>query len=224
MKSQSYHIITHLLVVILLLSSCSKTADKTPPKQLQLIARYPLTSDGLDLTGLNNGMTLKNTPFENSGIYCNGIYQYSSDSNYCVALTPPINSFDFNSFSISMDFLVSEKRTQPVWVIGTGCRWLGFYLHDDGTIALLYNNADVLPTSKSYSLNQWHNANISYDGLTVSIFLDSALAASMKFGNGYVPLEYTSCGGSDTEIGVVNYSNGEVFKGYIRNLEVYTLK
>lgn len=98
----------------------------------------------------------------------------------------------------------------------------GFYLQADGTVALLYNNSNFLTTPKTYSLNEWHNAKISFDGTIVNIFLGNSLAGSLKFGNGYVELNSTTCGTSDTEIGTTNYSNGEVFKGYVRNLEVYS--
>jgi hypothetical protein len=209
-----------LVLLIVLLSNCTKTNN--PVTQSHLIANYPLISDSIDVTGINGAMTLKNTPFQNGGIYCNGIYSYSTDSNYIVAQSPSIDSLKFQSFSISMDFIVSEKRTQPVWIIGRDCRWLGFYLHDDGTIALLYNNWNFLATTKTYSLNEWHNAKISFDGTTAKIFLDNDLAASLKFGDGYVALNYGGCGTSDTEIGVTNYSNGDVLKGYVRNLLVYS--
>ena len=217
MKIKSCFIVSLAASLIVLLSNCSKTG----PEKL-LIAHYPLISDGVDLTGLNASMTLENTPFQNGGIYCNGIYVHSSNTDYCVAQSPPINSFKFESFSISMDFFASEKITQPVWIIGTSCRWLGFYLRADGTVALLYNNWDFLTTPKTYSLNEWHNAKISFDGTTVKIFLDNSLAGSLKFGNGYVQLNYGTCGTADTEIGTTNYSNGEVFKGHVRNLEVYS--
>ena len=123
-----------------------------------------------------------------------------------------------------MDFFVSERRNQPVWVIGTRCRWLGFYLREDGTIALLYNNANFLNLRTNYFFNKWQNAKISYDGTKVNIFLDNSLAGSINTGNGYVSLDYETCGPTDTEIGVTNYSNGEVFKGYIRNLKVYNIQ
>ena len=136
--------------------------------------------------------------------------------------TPAINSLNFHSFSISMDFLASESKTQPVWVIGTSCRWLGYYLENDGTVALLYNNSNFLTTKTNCSLNEWHRAKISFDGTIAKIFLDDNLAGTLKFGDGYVPLNYDLCGVSDNEIGVTNYSDGEVFKGYVRNLQVYS--
>ncbi|HYK47816.1 MAG TPA: hypothetical protein VEV83_21715, partial [Parafilimonas sp.] len=214
MRTRSFRMILAAALIVLF-SNCSK---KDTPPQGVLIAYYQLLNDAADSTGLNGPMTLQNTPFENGGIYCNGIYSHSPDPNYCTAQTPAINSLKFQSFSISMDFLVTEKKRQPVWIIGTSCRWLGFYLEADGTVALLYNNWDFLATSKAYSLNEWHNAKISFDGTTANIFLDSSLAGSLKFGNGYVPLNYDVCGTSDTEIGVTNFSNGEVLEGYVRNL------
>jgi hypothetical protein len=216
-----------LAPILLLLASCSKSNDLpggSAPEAEILIAHYPLSENGNDLTGLNAAMTLRNAPFLYGGIFCNGIYVYSPNTDYCLAESPPINSFPFESFSISMDFFVTEKVNQPVWVIGKGCRWLGFYLSVDGTVELLYNNSNHLLTPKSYTINEWHNAKISYDGAEASIFLDNSLAGTLKFGNGYVPLDYGACGTADTEIGVTNYSNGVVFRGYVKNLKVYRLK
>ena len=175
-----------------------------------LIAYYPLSINGNDELGNNSEMTLTNTSFQNGGIYCNGIY------NECVAITPPINNFDLNSFSISADFLVTEYFTQPVFVCGRICRWLGFYLKADGTVDLLYNNNNHLPSTINYSLNQWHNAQITYDGTTVKMFLDNILACSAN-----IQLDLAVCGDYDTEIGVTNYSSAAVLKGYIKNLKIY---
>ncbi len=227
MKNNLKHAIAPALVFIFLLAGCSKSGDSLPGDptlEEQLIAHYPLTENGNDSTSLNVAMTLHNAPFQNGGVYSNGGYVYSPGPDYCIVESPAINSFPFKSFSISMDFLVTEKFGQPVWIIGKSCRWLGFSLSGDGTVAMLYNNWDYLFTKKAYSVNKWHNAKISYDGTTAKIFLDNEVAGSLKFGNGYVPLNYDLCGPSDTEITVTNYSNGTVFKGYVKNLKVYRLQ
>ena len=216
-------VLSVIVLCALFQTSCNSDDPVTPESEPLLIAQYPLLSDGIDDTGLNDRMTLTNVPFENGGIYCNGLYVHG-DPDYCLAQSPPINNFNFNSFSISMDFFVTEEITQPVWIIGTSCRWLGFYLNDDGTVSLLYNNWDFWSSSKTYSLYQWHNAQITFDGTTVEFFLDNEIAGSLKFGGGYVPLNYngSECGTSDTEIGVTNYSNGQVLQGHIRNLTVHS--
>lgn len=211
----------HAAILIVLLCNCSDDEVVEPEPQEILIAHYPLSNDGNDVTGKNGPMVLTNTPFEKGGIYCNGKYVYG-DPDYCLAESPSIASFNTNSFSISMEFYVTEMIDQPVWVIGTSCRWLGFYLNPDGTLNLLYNNANHVNSTKRYVLNQWQKAEISYDGATVEMFLDDDLVTSLKFGSGFVPLE--TCGGTDNQITVTNYSNGQVFKGFVKNLEVYNLK
>jgi hypothetical protein len=175
-----------------------------------LIAYYPLLINGNDELGNNDPMTLTNTEFQNGGIYCNGIY------NECVAITPSINNFNFNSFIISADFLVTENRTQPVFVCGRGCRWLGYYLNADGKLYLLFNNNKYLASNVTYSLNQWHNAQITYDGTAVNMFLDNILACSTN-----ILLDYTVCGPYDTNIGVTNYGSGMGLIGYFKNLKIY---
>jgi len=211
------------IALTVLFANCSDSDDVTPQKKEGvLIAHYPLATNGVDVTGLNGPMNLANAPFKNDGVYCNGIYSYSPDPEFCIAETPPITSLDLASFSISLEFLVTKTVTQPVWVIGTSCRWLGFYLDGGGTVSLLYNNASKIASQKRYALNKWQKAQITFDGTTVEMSIDDDLAASLKFGAGYVPLE--NCGASDTGIGVTNYSNGEVLDGYIRNLEVYNFK
>jgi hypothetical protein len=175
-----------------------------------LIAFYPLSINGNDELGNNAQMTLTNAPFQNGGIFCNGIY------TSCSASTPPINNFTFNSFTISADFLVTENLTQPVFVCGQGCRWLGFYLKADGTVDLFYNNSNHLSSSITYGLNQWNNAKVTYDGTTVNMYLNNILACSVQ-----IQLDYSICGTSDTKIGVTNWSNGQGLKGYYKNLKIY---
>lgn len=219
MKIKCCFIVTLAAALVVVFSGCSKTA---PQKQSTLIACYPLISDGVDSMGLNPAMTLENAPFEKGGVYCNGIYPGSNPGSY-VAATPSINLLNTKSFSVSMDFFVSEIKTQPVWIIGSSGRWIGFYLKADGTVALLYNNWDYLTTSITYSVNEWHNAKISFDGTTANIFLDSSLAGSLKFGNGYVELNGPDTQ-TDTDIETINYSNGDAFEGYVKDLKVYNLQ
>jgi len=207
--------------LMVLLSHCSNSNNDEQPEAL-LIAHYPLTSDAIDVTGRNDAMTLVNTPFEDGGIYVNGIYRYSSDPNYSTAESPDLFSLNFKSFSISADFKVQENRNQPVFVVGASCRVIGFYLTEFGTVDLLYNNWDHLSTETSYALNTWHNAKISFDGTTAKLFYDDKLAGSLKFGDGYVPLNFESCRDDDTKILVTNYSSGQNLKGYIKNLQVYS--
>lgn len=187
--------------------------------QNNLIASYPLNNSAADATGRNGEMYLLNTVYENDGIYCNGVYNYGGDGTElpCAAKTSGLADFNFYGFTISVDFMVTEQRFQPVIVGGDGCRWVGFYLNTDGKVQLMYNNNTFELSNLTYSLNTWHNAKISYNGTTLVMYLDNTIACSIN-----VDLNYYICFTPDTQIGINNYSSGEAFKGYIKNLKIYS--
>lgn len=184
----------------------------TATAQAQLVAHYPLESDGKDITGKQDDMTLENAPFTDGGVYCNGVYTGSGGANPCKISTPNLNGFDFNSFSISMEFKTDQLKRMPVFVGGRSYRWLGFELQEDGTISLLYNNSNRQACTLNYELNTWHSALITYDGVEAKLYLDNQLGCTVSF-----TLEQND----DRDVGVTNYSNGNVFQGTVRNLRIY---
>ena len=181
-----------------------------------LLAHYPLTSDANDVTGNNGPMELVNTPFQDGGIYCNGIYINSGSLDYCHAITPDLTDFNFESFSIRADFKVTEypETVRPVFIGGTSYRWIGFILDANGTVSLKYNNSNIQKSSVTYALNTWHQALITYDGgnNTGKLYLDGKLACTTEF---------VLVHGTDPDIGITDFSVGKVFKGIIKNIMVY---
>ncbi len=171
-----------------------------------LIANYPLTSNGVDITGNNDTINRINAPFQNGGIYCNG------DLPSMVMRTPQINGFSFTSFSISFDFNADEYSTRPVIMCGSSYRWLGLYLDTNGTIKLKYNNDNFETSSVPYTPHNWHSAYLNYDGVTVKLYLDGVEAISKAVTFVYVA--------TDTEIGAVDYGTARGFKGLIKNLKI----
>ena len=171
-----------------------------------LLAHYPLTSDGVDITGNNDTIRRENAPFQDGGIYCDGDYTNTRME------TPRINNFSFTSLSVSFDFKADEYKTRPVIICGIFYRWLGLYLDSNGTVAMRYNNSNIESSSLTYTPNQWHSALITYDGTTAKLYIDGSLAASKT-----VVLDYNV---NDTEISTKDYSYGLAFKGVIRNLKI----
>ncbi len=188
----------------------------------ELIAHYPLYSDGNDITSHNDPMTLVNAPFLNGGIYSNGIYHVDDPANGCTIITPsPLNGFNINSFTISADFMLTEIspadnfRPYPVFVGGNSHRWVGFCYKSDGNmqkVCLLTNNNEYTYSDTTLNLNQWYNAKIIYDGNTAMLFLDNQLICSKT-----VALNSNF----DYNISTTNYSNARVLKGYFKELKVY---
>ena len=186
------------------------------PPLTELIAGYPLSEDANDVTGNNDPMTLTNTPFQDSGIFCNGIYRFSGDLNFCHAITPQLNNFSFEAFTISAEFKVDEVPSfrNPVFVGGDWFRWIGFNLEADTTVSLLYNNSNILSSNLKYSLNTWHEAKVTYVDSTGewNFFLDNAFAGRVQ--------SIQLVQGNDINVGITNFSNGTVFKGIFRELRI----
>ncbi|MFO7540963.1 MAG: protein kinase [Chloroflexota bacterium] len=175
----------------------------------QLVAHYPLTEDSTDVTGQQANATLQNAPFIDDSVYCNGVY---SGNNACVISTPNLNGFNFNSFSIEIEFNAAEFRRMPVVVGGRSFRWIGFELNNDGSINLLYNNSNRESCSVSYEVDEWHTALLTYDGSEARLYLDRQHGCTVSF---------TLNEGNDRDVSVINFSNATIFEGNVRNLKIY---
>jgi hypothetical protein len=190
----------------------SPSPTPTPTPDPGLIAHYPLTEDGRDVSGRARDMDLQNVVFALDAAYCDGSYDLGNP-NGCRIRTPQLDAFDFGSFTIDVMFRVESLQRAPVFMGGTSYRWIGFYLLPDGGLALKYSSQESLECGTlSYQVETWHNAVITYDGRTARLYLDRRLACSID----YVPNH-----NDQAVIGVTDYSNASVFKGFIRDLRIY---
>lgn len=180
------------------------------PRAEVLLAHYPLTSSGVDLTGNNDSMIIVNASFQEYSIYCNGVYANSPGGHN--VMTPKIKNFNFNSFAICFDFKAEELKRQPVITCGTSYRWMGLRLNSDGTVSLLTNNSTYTAGTENYQANQWYNARLTYDGTTACLYIDGNLAASVTD---------TLVHGTDANMGSNNFSSGTAFQGYLKNLKIF---
>lgn len=183
----------------------------------RLIAYYPLIDGANDLTGNHGPMVLTNTPWQSGGIYCNGIYNGSSDPNACHAITPNLDSLDFDAFTIRARFQVSEYSDpsyNPVFIGGESYRWCGFYLLPDSTVGLMYNGAPPITSSVKYTTGTRHEGTITYDGSTETfrLYLDNQFAC-----------EVTSAlvHGENPNVGITHGGNGVTFEGILGRLKIY---
>jgi hypothetical protein len=183
------------------------------------IAHYPLQSDNLDATGLNGPMTLTNAPFENGGVYCNGIYYPNDTVNGYEVITPSLPQLNFSSFAASIEFRMSEYPVapfspRPIIICGSSYRFLGAEVYQDGTIALRYNNANVQTTPQVVGLDSWHHVLVTYDASTTTgkLFLDGLFVTSAVF-----TLEH----GAARDVLTENPAQGRSFKGWLRHLVAY---
>ncbi len=195
-------------------SESNNTASLTFTVALRQIAAYPLLYDADDSLGRYDPMTLTGTPFATGGIICNGIYAGSGDPDWCNATTPLLPTLDLTSFAIVAEFKIDAfpSEEKPVFVGGSSYRWIGFNLATDGTVTLKYNNSNYITSTVPYTVGEWHEAKITYNGTTGNCYLDGVLVASVDF-----TLEH----GNDRNILIADPGRGKTFKGTFRNLRVY---
>ncbi len=184
--------------------------------QSSLMANYPLTENGVDVSGQNDSLTLKNVIFQNGGAYSNGIYA-GNDTTGSEIMTPPFTTFDYDNFTVYLDFKIEAypENREPIIIGGYLWRWIGAYVDGD-KLAFMANDFSLYEiTDKSIPLNQWNKLRISFkkEDDKCSLFLNDSLVSD------YTILEFSS--GDDPRF--VNYHGGSgiTFKGYWRNLVFY---
>jgi hypothetical protein len=186
--------------------------------QNDLLTYYPLNSSATDSTGTTGSMELLNTPYQDGGIYCNGIYEYSTGG--CAANTAALPPSIFNSFTVTAQFKALSYPTgnnvNPVIVGGHSYRWIGFYLKSDSTVALMYNQNSTTASTVHYTVGTWHEAKLVYDSSssTGELYLDGVLACSARF-----TLVHDTTA-NDRKFCVTSYHNGATFHGILRELKI----
>lgn len=191
------------------------------PAQAQtLIARYPLKNDGKDATNQQGNLKLLGIKFEEGGAKCEGTYDDYDAGKGVAILSPSINKLDLQNFSIRVDFKVASLVDIPVFVLDEGCRLVRFSISSRGRVILAYQNGDVIKQSTlTYKPNTWHTATIvalKTGGLVA--YLDGAEAARIE--GAKVDFDCAEKYGSK-DISTTDFSNGNTFKGFWRDLRVY---
>lgn len=181
-----------------------------------LLAEFPLTADGVDITGNNDDMTLLKAPFQNGGIYSNGIY-YGNDTTGSHIQTQQIVDFNFDDLTVKVDFLIEEYPDfrKPIVMVGSSWRWLSAWMDED-KISLRVNNGSIKETSDVVvSLNEWHDVSVSYNKVEEKawLHLDGELIITLEVD------ELTH--GENVRIVNSDGGIGYTYKGYWKNLEVH---
>lgn len=181
-----------------------------------LLAHYPLVTDGIDLSGNNEEMTLENTVFQDGGIYSNGIY-IGSDTTGSLIQTPNIIDFNFDDFTVSLEFKIDSFPTgrMPIIIAGPSWRWLGAYLEDDHIAFMANDFEEYIVTDKVPQLNLWNTIQLSYSKQykQVVMYFNGILVTELE-----IPILFHSNDGMFLN----NHAGtGNTYKGIWRRLEIF---
>ncbi len=181
-----------------------------------LLAEYPLLSDGVDISGNNTEMTISKAPFQDGGIFSNGIY-YGNDTTGSHIQSPQIVGFNFDDLTVKVDFLLEEypEYSKPIILLGSSWRWMSIWMDED-KIALKVNNGSFYEISDVViSLNQWHTASVSYNKseAKASLYVDDNLVLSIEVEE----LNHHE----DGRLGNSDGGIGNTYLGYWKSLRIY---
>ena len=189
-------------------------ATASPQQGPQLIAYYPLGADLTDVTGNHPPMLVRNAPLQSGkGIFCDGLYSRGADG--CDVRTPVLRELNLAAFTISAQFLIPKAWMphNPVFVAGERWRWAYVELLERGGVRLAYHSNKFVDCSVKYRIGTWHEATITFDGKTTTLYLDGVAGCSTDF-----PLET----GSDEKVVLLtNSANASAFYGMFRELKIY---
>jgi len=199
---------TTIVAAVLLTVTSLVSAQPAP------IAHYPLFSDGVDITGHQAEMTMVNTPFQDYGVYCNGVYQdYTLHTSNLIGFDPEL--FAVQCIFKCAGFSGWYLSPQAIIIGGIGYRWVGAGVDEFGQLYTLHNNFNHTPTGSYLQLDTWYNLVLCYDGAqdAMKVYLDENLVFTL---NDFVPVH-----GNDFFFSAVNYGNGMAHHGIIRDLKIY---
>lgn len=210
-----------VLMVLLIMLLLPELLVSQSLDHLALVAWYPLTSTPNDSTGNYPPMWMTNVPYQDGGIYCNGIYNDGSNADACDAQTPNITALSFRELAVTVDFKIHEYPIvrMPVFVCHPySWRWLYVFIERDSTIGFgTANDFYQVPSTRvKCPLDEWHSVTVTWDSLKSAMTLffnhtpiDTILVPELQ--HGYA-----------RRAGIAHGGVGRVFKGWLRNLKIYS--
>ena len=193
----------------------------------ELLAKFAFNDSPDNSVPGGNAMYLENTSYENQALRVNGNYYYGdSGSGYLADVYLP--DLDFESFSMSADFLV-ETSTEinysglPIVVGGSSYRWFSIYLNSDDELGISLNNSDYsIPSRVKIDRDAWYNVTGTFDldNKKVELYLGTERIIDHTLPSDF-NLDVLVDGVLDYEITLTNYSNGTAFKGLLDNLSIW---
>ena len=210
------------ILLALLAASLSENlhllAQSAIPDSLTLIAHYPLDGNANDSTGAYNPMVLENTPFQDGGIYSNGIYADGVAENAVTAYTPNLDELNVDAFGAEFEFRVSAPLLEsgsPVVFAGRFWRWMGLWVNPDSTVSPFHTGARWHAYKQPFIVDSLHTGAFTYSAAdsTGRFFLDGAEFEALKF-----KAEHNDDRAFTLEHGGVS----AVFQGLLADLKVYS--
>lgn len=139
--------------------------------------------------------------------YCDGVYDDAHGFH-----TPELN-INRNHFEIDFSFKVTQIPSKGEWpiILSHSYRILGLYLENDRLMYISTNNQEnYYPIGKRYPIDEYVDINMEYNHGILTL-------------NGQqFYIDMTTDGYWDNAFHSINYSNGTAFKGYLKDVTIFS--
>lgn len=202
--------------------------SETQAKGMKIVAKYPLSVDAYpDYTASNLKKELefhRFIQFDRKSAYISGNYSKGNgiDDEIIGTSDLPYALLDMNNFAISLNFKINtQNKAMPILYIGQLCRQVGIEISNTNTLFCTFDNTEKkVSSTATVKANSWHELLLVYTKKNISLYLnrEPILKYSYTFNDCLSKYENTG-----VKIVSANYANGSAFKGYWKELNIYTL-
>ena len=170
------------------------------------MASYQDGNNTTDNTNSSDGGTVIYQSPSGDEFYCNGYYSmYGNSNEKCQCFEAGLSSLNVKHFKISFDYTAEEQGC--ILVLSDLSRMLGIYLRNDEIVVYTWNFDNKYTTNISQPLGQTHHIDLEYNNGQLTIN-DKQMIIDMNENP------------SDKTLTSLNYSNGDAFKGTLKNIVV----
>lgn len=183
-----------------------------------LEAHYTLLETAEDELNNEGDIMLINAPFMGA----DGVYSYGGyindiiDTDSSLIESPNIEVINDTTFAIQVEVKFDSLFAKPAMVIGNSWRYLGFTSRYDSTFAVIHNGGEYETGTDKIETDRWYTLTVVHHALssTSKYYVDNELIF-IKEGI----LDHPQ---NDIRISNTHFGSGQAFRGFWRNLKIFS--
>ncbi len=170
---------------------------------------------------------LKNVAFNTDTLYLNGQYEFdSSEIGYRAVCKTP--NFNYAAFTVALTFKAEEftERKTNIFVGGTSHRWFEMKRGESGDLIITFNNHNLSyeVTNASLAAGKWTTVacGVDFSAHKILVYINRIKSAEFDLPKDFkLRVIGSTAEERDKNWSFTNYSNSNVFHGFVDELILY---
>jgi len=207
--------------------SCGRVVAADDEAQPLPIAHFRFNGNAKNDSKQSAEFELKNTVFNASALYLNGQYEFGDAENgYRAVCKTPM--FAYAAFTVALRFKAEEfaQGKTNIFVGGTSYRWFAINRAESGNLTITLNNQSIVYEVKNAPIDagKWTVVACGVDlpARRIVAYVNGKKAAEFELPKDFkLEVVGSAAEESDKNWSFTNYSNGNVFHGFVDELIVH---